>query len=155
MILAARMWIGSLVGLKKKKKNNKRRKIKKILKKSAPAFQVCEIIQGAVGEWGQGTGTPQQAILLSDAGIFCDCNARKRPQSLSQLDRLGLPRTVLRFEADFSEDLLWCDASGILNAVCTTDSSLINQWDVNVTVRISAPSVSQTQGERKGKFWCM
>lgn len=81
MILPASMWIGPLMLDKKKRQ-----------RKSAPAFQVhtdlkaelCEIIQGGVGEWGQGTGKPQQAILLSDVHIFYDCNTRKRLQSHQQ-----------------------------------------------------------------------
>lgn len=75
---------------------------------------------------------------------------------LWQLDCIGHTGTVLRFKADFSEGLLLCDASGALHPVCTTDTILINQWDVNMTVRISSSSVLQTWlGERKGNFWCM
>lgn len=38
--------------------------------------------------------------------------------------------------------------------VCTADTSLINQWDVIITVRISSSSVLQTQlSDEKLKFY--
>lgn len=87
--------------------------------------------------------------LYYSLSLTCPCVDRSWTASSS-------PWTVLRFEADFSEGLLLCDASGIPHPACTADTSLINQWDVNMTVHISSSSVLQTRlAERKGNFWRM
>lgn len=131
---------------------------------------------------GRVQGPPQQAILLSDAHIFCDCNARKciRVDVTSSggnekkvtkgltstvscslctigLDSPGLVSDLTLWAFWFFRKLaFFYDASEMLHPVCATDTSLINQWNVNMTARISSCSVLQTLlGERKGNFWCM
>lgn len=76
---------------------------------------------------------------------------------LTLYHRTGLPWTGFKFDAlsflIFLKACFFYDALEMLHPVCATDTSLINQWNANMTVRISSCPVLQTLlGERKGNF---